>query len=592
MSLSRRELLGSGAALAAAGAAAATGVNALLSPTPAAAACAGGLQASLAIIALNRMGYGPGPGDVAAYSALGASPNEAHTAYVEQQLNPASISDSTCEARIAAAKLKLRYDGFNQALPLSNLNKTTAELWPLAKFQNDYEWAERIRPYNEVRVATWLRAVYSKRQLFEVVTDFWHNHFNVNGTSDATIASTMPVYDRDVIRANALGNFRTMLVAVAQSTAMMYFLDNVSNRAVGGEGGNENFARELFELHTLGSDNYYKFYDDRRTIGTVTYNGETFAKGYIDDDVYEASYSFSGWTVKNGHYERPTLDNGTYLFDRDWHFPGRKTVLSPDGYPNIYINADPEQEGYAVIDLVAYHIGTAQNICKKLVRRFIADEPPQAVIDAAVATWMEHRASPDQIKRVLRTILLSDAFKKTWGQKVKRPLEAVWSYLRAVEAKLSDDVVMANANEGNYWDGIFYQVDNGGQRLFGWPTPTGHPDLASYWANTQSLLVRWNMPFILSQSWGGNVAIDLMAATNLSSSCVEIVDSWIARLCGFSISSTTRDALISFMAQGGNINAPPQPTRQAPDWNNQTALKDRVAAMVQLLAMSPEFNLR
>jgi uncharacterized protein (DUF1800 family) len=373
---------------------------------------------------------------------------------------------------------------------------------------------------------------------------------------------------------------------------MMYYLDNVSNRTGGGEGGNENYARELFELHTLGSDNYYKFYDDRRSIGTVTYGGETFAIGYIDDDVYEASYCLSGWTIKNGHWERPTLDDGTYHFDRNWHFPGRKTVLATDGYPNVYINATPEQEGHKVLELVANHVGTAQYICKKLVRRFIADDPPQRVIDAAVAEWMANRTAPDQIARVLRVILLSSEFKTSWGNKVKRPLEALWSYLRAVDADLPNDEVRANANEGAYWDAIFWQADQSGHRLFGWATPTGHPDVASHWANTQSLLMRWNLPYRFSQSWGGNVAINLLSQTTMTSSCTAIVDNWVNRLCGFTISNTTRDALISFLAQGGNPNQPPRPTSQAPDWGDNNALKDRLESMIQLLAMSPEFHLR
>jgi uncharacterized protein (DUF1800 family) len=593
MTLSRRELLGSGAALALGGAALAAGAATLASPEPAAAACNPALyQAPLATIALNRMGYGPRPGDIAAYNALGATPDAAHAAYVEQQLNPAAIDDSACTTRLNATLLKLRYDNVHQVLPLNHLAQNTNELWPLAKYQNNYAWAQRIRPYNEVRVATWVRAVYSKRQLLEVMADFWHNHFNVNANADSAISATFPVYDRDVIRANALGNFRTMLTAVAQSTAMMYYLDNVSNRTGGGEGGNENYARELFELHTLGSDNYYKFYDDRRNIGTVTYNGETFAKGYIDDDVYEASYCLSGWTIKNGHWERPTLDDGTYYFDRNWHFPGRKTVLASDGYPNVYLNAAPEQEGSKVLELVANHLGTAQHICKKLVRRFIADDPPQRVIDLAVAEWMAHRNDNDQIARVLRVILLSSEFKTTWSNKVKRPLEAIWSYLRAVNAELPNDEVLADVNQGAYWDAIFWQMDQSGHRLFGWPTPTGHPDVATYWANTQSLLLRWNLPFRLSQSWGGKVAINIVGQTNMNSSCVAIVDSWITRLCGFTISSTTRNALISFLAQGGNPNQPPRPTAQAPDWGDAGALKDRVESMVQLLAMSPEFHLR
>lgn len=579
MSVSRRHFLASSAALAT------TLTTEIVSPLsaeqprhePATRASA---TPSWPVIALHRMGFGPRPGDIAAVQALGL------TAYVDQQLNPASIPDADCEARLAAARMRISYPAhvgaaypaIDEVRPLATLGKTTAELWPLANFSTPMDFQERLRPFHEVRVATWLRAVYSKRQLQEVLVDFWHNHFNVNAGSAAEIAATFPVYDREVIRAHCLGNFRAFLEAVARSTGMMYYLDNVTNRAGGGEGGNENYARELLELHTLGSDNYLKFYDNRRDIGR---DSDGNARGYIDDDVYELARCLTGWTIDGA--------TGGFIYRADWHDTNPKTVLSPDGFPNIPRSQADLKDTRDVFDLLARHRGTARAICTKLCRRLIGDLPPATVVDAAVNTWIAQRSAPDQIKQVVRVILLSAEFQSTWGQKVKRPFEAMAAYLRATNADLIPDDMSSG---GGRWGARIWAFNSTGQRLYEWPTPTGHPDLASHWVNTNDLLRRWNLPFVLSQPWGGDVRIDLRGQTNMNASCTEIVDLWIGRLCGFSIDPAARQELIAFMSQGGNVSQPPRPLPDAPDWNDPNALTDRLNSMVQLLAMCPDFHAR
>lgn len=594
MTLTRRQVLGGGAALAAT---AVTAHTLFSEPEPALAACQVLPPASPASVALNRLSNGMSARDLAAFNALGATPDERYERWIAQQLNPAAIDDGACEQRIAATRLKIRYDGMNEVRPLDLLGASTAQLWARVSGNTMMDWRERIRPYDEVRVATWIRAVYSRRQLFEVLVDFWHNHFNVRATANGNIAATWPVYDR-LIRTHALGNFRTFTEEVGKSTAMLLYLNNASNRAAGGEGGNENYARELFELHTLGSDNYLKFYDNRGLIETVTYGGESFAKGYIDDDIYEASRCFTGWTIANGRDGRP--DTGEFVFQASWHDTYPKTVLAPrplEGIapaPNIPARQAGLADGQQVYDLVCFHPGTARHLCTKLARRLIADNPPQRVIDAAVEVWMANRNAPDQIRQVLRTILLAPECRATYGAKMRRPLEALWAYLRATEAQLPSDVaaVDGDATRGGYWGSLFYNADLSGHRLFGWDTPTGHPDTASYWANTNGMLVRWNNFYNLTQSWGGNVQIDIIGQTNLGSSCTQIVDSWVNRLCGFAIAPWIQRDLATFLAFGGDVNAPPRPTRSAPDWGAIEGVHDRVRAMVQLLAMSPDFNLR
>ena len=568
---------------------------------------------SYAIIALNRMGYGPRPGDTAAFVALGTTPDGRLAAYVEQQLSPDTITDSECDAKLAAARLKIsygaktddpdpakNYPAKNEAAPLGTLTQTIAELWPRAKGVAPYRNnSERYRPFEEVRVATWIRAVYSKRQLKEVLVEFWHNHFNVNINTDSVIAATFPLYDQ-IMRTHCLGNFRTMLEEVAKSVAMLTYLDNASSMAGGGEGANENYARELFELHTLGSDNYLKFYNNLHGVGAITYNGKQYARGYVDEDVYEAANCLTGWTTANGYYKLPGPDpkpnTGEFFYADSWHAKDSKTVLSIEGLRTIEGNQPPLKDAQDLFTMLSNHPGTARSVCTKLCRRLIADEPPSAVIEAAVATWMANTSAPDQLKKVLQTILLSNEFKNTWGQKMKRPFEFLAAYFRATNAMLPVDEIVANPNSGGYWGSFFWNVGATGHKLFEWPTPTGHPDRATYWASTNGMLRRWNLPYVLTQSWGGHVGIDLREQTDAAvpgGSSIQIVDYWIDRLCGYTINPSVRQELIDFMAQkaqGGDPNQAPRPMNGEP--NNAELITARLTAMVQLLAMSPDFQAR
>lgn len=543
---------------------------------------------SAEIIALNRMGFGPRPpqsplaaapasfpGDVAQIAALGGLDS-----YIDQQLDPASISDSHCDQRLAAAQLRT----FNGLAGLGYLTSTTSDLWSLTDFGMSIDWSERQRPWYEVRVATAIRAIYSERQLQEVLVDFWHNHFNVNASGDVVQSAGFPTYDR-IMRQHCLGNFHDFITAVAQSTAMLYYLDNYSNRAGGGEGGNENYARELFELHTFGSDNYLKFYDDRSQVGTTTYNGETFVRGYIDKDIYEAAECLSGWTVGNGDWRLPagTPDNGAFIYVHGWHSGGTKIVLNTI-IDNGQSPANYTKDGRDVLRLVSDHIGTARHLCTKLCRRLIADYPPQSVIEAAVAEWMAHRTSPDQIKRVVRVILRSPEFQSVWGQKVKRPFEFLISYIRGAGVQLP--MVDEAATDTSYWNNLFYRLGETGHRLFEWQTPTGHPDLASFWLSTNGLLRRWNLPYNLIQSWSANAQVDLLGQTPTGLTATEIVDFWTDRLLGYALSTTTRTALITFVAGSGSPTSPP------PLYSGEGTLQERIECLVYLLAMSPEFQLR
>lgn len=599
MELTRRDVLEGGVALIAGLTAA--GLAAVgTSPAPVA-ACSYTQPASLRTIAMRRLAFGPSPELMAMYDATpGASDEERFNNWVRQQLNYTAIDNTPCANRILSAQLKIRYthnsSTINEVRPLSWLSASRETLWQ-QRVVPDLPWAERIRPYEEVRVATWLRAVYSRRQLFEVMVDFWHNHFNVRATADQRIAATWPDYDR-IIRTHALGNFHTMLVEVTKSVAMMYYLNNVSNKAGGGEGGNENFARELFELHTLGSDNYLKFYSQRGNIPVVEYGSERYASAYIDYDVYDASRCLTGWTIANGRDGRP--NTGAFYLMESWHDNYAKTVLAPaplpgiEPAPNLPYNNGAERDGMEALRLVARHPGTARHLCTKLCRRLVADNPPESLINTAWSVWMQHRDSPDQIRRVVEAILLSPEAKSTFGAKICRPLEAMWAFLCATNAALPNDVPAVNgdATQGGYWSSLFWSADQTGHRLFGWDTPTGHPDRADYWANTNALLRTWNTFYTMAQSWGGNVTIDIIGQTPSGLSGAGIVDFWLQRMLTYIPTGDLRTLLINFLAQGGDPNQPPQPLRGAPDWGSADAVNDRIVAMVQLLATSPEFWLR
>ncbi|MBC8075360.1 MAG: DUF1800 domain-containing protein [Chloroflexales bacterium] len=609
MALSRRRLFQSSAALSVV--AGIETVSAPASPvgaqSPAASPAAPLFQAPAAsslpepeIIALNRMGYGPRQGDAERVKQIGLP------AYIDEQLNPTAINDSACDTLLNNARLRIRYgtapSEVNEARALTTLGQEVQQLWA-ERVNSDAAYQEWVRPADEVKLAAWIRAVHSKRQLQELLVEFWHNHFNVSAYSDRVISATFPAYDR-IMRTHCLGNFRAFVEAIGRSAAMMHYLDNASNRAGGGEGGNENYARELIELHTLGSDNYLKFYDKRGKIPLITYKGKDYPRGYVDDDVYEAARALTGWTNANGYWDGKDADDGSFLFREDWHDGAAKTVLAPKPIanrddigpePNVYNKLDPLKEGQAVFDLLAGHPGTARNVCTKLCRRLLADEPPLAVIDAAVDVWMANVGAADQLKQVVRVILISNEFKTTWGQKVKRPFEAIVSFLRATDATLPVDTFdPAKPNEGGYWSGLWYLYGFGGQRLFEWATPTGHPDRASYWITTNSMLRRWNMPYNVTQSWGGGVTVNLKAITDAAvpgGSCVQVVDYWIKRLCGFTINTGARQSLIDFLAMNGDPNKTPKASA-GEDPTDASVLIDRINSTVQLLAMTPDFYAR
>ncbi|MCC7361752.1 MAG: DUF1800 domain-containing protein [Anaerolineales bacterium] len=499
----------------------------------------------LSVIVYNRLAFGPRPGDLAAFNALGGNDDARLTSWVDSQLNPNGISDTNCDNLLAGAGLP-------------SLNKSLPQLWA------DYYVGNqgRTQPINDIREATMLRAVYSKRQLKEVLADFWHNHFSVYAWDYGYASATWVHYDRDVIRANLLGNFRTMLGSVTKSTAMLYYLDNYINQVAG---FNENFARECHELHTLGAENYLG------VVNPLTVPKENgVAIGYCDNDVYEAARCFTGWRVNNGYWGAPGND-GSFYYQDGWHDKANKLYMGQ--YLPSSQASDPLKDGNDVLDLLANHPGTARFIARKLCCRLISDDPPQSIVDAAAAVFSANTNAGDQLKKVVRAICLSAEFKAAWGQKFKRPFEAAAGMLRATNADCSNP-------DNSFW----WYYESAGQPLFARRSPDGYPDNKSVWANTTALMQRWRFANILVRDDLGNVTVNLLGQMPGGLTTPnQIADFWIARLLGRAMDpAANRQEIVRFIAQGVGYDNP----LAAQD------IADRLPHMVALILMAPDFQWR
>jgi uncharacterized protein (DUF1800 family) len=339
---------------------------------------------------------------------------------------------------------------------------------------------------NELQHAKLLRALYSERQLQEVMTDFWFNHFNIYLNKDAD-QYLVTAYERDVIRAHALGKFKDLLVATAQSPAMLFYLDNwlsmgpkspaavAANKGKPGQamqGLNENYGRELMELHTL------------------SVNG-----GYTQHDVTELARVLTGWTIQ------PLEQGAAFQFEPRKHDPGDKVVLGQT-IPENGVN-----EGMQVLDLLAHHPNTAKFIARKLAMRFVADDPPPALVDRMAQKFL---STDGDIREVLRTMFKSPEFwsAKTYRAKVKTPLEFVISSLRATGTDLNNPGAVL---------GILVKM---GMPLYQMVPPTGYAMTASAWMNSEALIDRVNYALALSDGKVGGTNFDagrLLALGTLTS---------------------------------------------------------------------------
>jgi uncharacterized protein (DUF1800 family) len=426
---------------------------------------------------LNRIGFGPRPGDVERVRAIGLA------TYIDQQLHPERIADSQMAGRLASfgtltmSARQLASDYFVPAMEARRAAKRRDVQSPRTAEEIDAQRKRRV-PLEELSQQKISRAAFSERQLEEVMTDFWFNHFNVSASKGATGVYVVE-YERDAIRPHVLGKFRDLLQATATSPAMLFYLDNwqsadpdahdpradVHRRgrerfrgripdapaaARPKRGLNENYGRELLELHTLGVDG-----------------------GYTQKDVVEVARSFTGWTIAGPR------QGGGFRFEPRLHDAGEKVVLGQR------IRAGGGQaDGEQVLDILATHRSTARFIATKLIRHFVSDSPPHALVDRTAERF---RDTHGDIREVLRTILTSPEFfsADAYRAKVKTPFEFIVSTIRATASDVTTAVPLVRAAR---------QL---GMPLYLCQPPTGYSDSAEGWVNTGALLNRMNFALSL-----------------------------------------------------------------------------------------------
>lgn len=435
---------------------------------------------------LSRTSFGINDAELARVRAVGRA------AYVAEQLDPLRIDDGLLPLRLAS---------LFPSLPLNN-----AQLIEIYARSDDPR--QRLRPYAELQGATLLRQIYSRRQLFEVLVEFWSNHFNVTH-SDGVARYYKTVDDRDVIRAHALGRFVDLLKASARSPAMLVYLDNASNVV---DGPNENYARELMELHTLGVDG-----------------------GYDETDVREVARCFTGWG----------LQAQAFRFYANRHDYGAKRVLGRDLPAGQGV-----QDGLAVLDLLAAHPSTARHIARKLLCRFVGDTPAAELVERIAAVFARTQGD---IRATVAAVLDSAEFAASADAKFRRPAEYLIACLRTTTAILSGEeglrvVTTALAEQG--------------QTPLNWPAPNGYPDVRGYWLNTAALLSRWNFALALFQRGpAAGLHVDAASLRGDAVTPTALVDRLASRLLRRPLQPDARALLIAYAAAGDEVTAVLAPAR-------------------------------
>ena len=431
---------------------------------------------------LNRLGYGPDPWTLGRLRALGVP------GYVEEQLHPETIADDAVDALLA--------DMPSLGMPFLDLRIH----YPNRVVPGQPQSGDVLKELQRAKV---LRAVASHRQLEQVLTDFWFNHFNILAT-DRRDYDISP-YERIAIRPNVLGRFRDLLLAVVRSPGMGDYLDGRRNRV---DGINENFSRELLELHTIGVDG-----------------------GYTETDVGAVARAFTGWK------EDQAAPDGFEFFPA-WHDPGAKQVLGL----TLPANGGYE-DGVAIIDLLATHPRTAARIARKLVVRFVSETPPQRLVQAATDTFL---ATGGDLRAVMRTILLSPEFLDDAANrrsKVKRPLHLMASLARATHA---DPATLG-------LDRIRRRVRELGEDLYGFAAPPGYPDVSGYWTGAGTMLLRFNFVELAARGVDGIVPV---FPTPAGATSAVLVDTLAADLFLAGVSDATRDTAIAFADLFGTAGTP------------------------------------
>ncbi len=423
----------------------------------------------LTLQTLRRITFGPTRSEIDRARQIGIDN------FIDEQLDPESIEE---DARVGPF--------------LAGLTTLTAEPKELLEIE------PRNAPAVELIRATAFRSIASRRQLYELMVDFWSNHFNIYIGSPPEIF-LKPTDDRSVIRPHALGNFNELLQASAKSPAMLTYLDNAfSHRG----DPNENYARELLELHTLGVDG-----------------------GYTQSDVEATARILTGWTIGNF---RSDANPGHFRFEPRMHDQTEKTVLG-----QTFLAAGGLEEGEALLAMLAGHPATATYLATKLCRRFVSDDPPAALIDRAAASFLQ---TEGDIRQVLSTILHSEEFRRSLGTKLKRPFEFLVSALRVTEAQ-----VELGRRSG-------FLLNQMGQPLFYWPSPDGYPDRSEAWTSTSGMMARWNFALALAADALDGEQVDWTGLAGDEEAPEARIETLWARLIQEPLPEAARQILVEFAA--------------------------------------------
>ena len=467
--------------------------------------------------ALNRLAYGARPGEADSVARFGVM------RWIDRQLEPDRIPDQRVTERERSFKI-LDYDRADLASRYRDAQRERQRTQRDAAASGDTERVKAAGPMREFRELggelqqlAIVRAALSERQLREVMVDFWTNHFNVFIGKGAD-RFLLPSYIEETIRPRALGRFEDLLIATAESPAMLFYLDNAQSVAPGSQptrprqflapfrrprfgrnempedrrrrqptGINENYARELLELHTLGVDG-----------------------GYTQQDIIEVARIFTGWSI-----ERP--DQGAGFAFHDWaHDRGTKHVFG------LTFTNDGQQEGIRLLKYLAMQRATMHHVSAKLCARFVADEPPDGCVDVAVAAWQ--RTGGD-IRAVLRAIFTSPDFwaPQAVGNKVKTPFEFVVSAVRAASVEPDDTPRFAQL------------VARLGEPLYQQPAPTGYAETESHWVNSGALLARMNAAMMIAKESSSIPDIESHA---------ELINAIDQRLLAGTMSAHTRSVIL------------------------------------------------
>jgi len=507
---------------------------------------------------LNRLAFGARPGEVDRVLGEGVD------RWIARQLDPAGVEDAANDAVVAryrtlgmtAGEMLRAYPPPAVVLARQQQRQggalTRSDSLELRRMAQDNR-----RLVGEIMSARVARAVGSERQLQEVMTDFWLNHFSVF-VGKGQLRYYLPDYERTAIRPHALGRFRELLGAVATSPAMLFYLDNAQSvadstsptlatrrderrrRLVEGavrrrqvdmtaeerarlaalqarrpRGLNENYARELLELHTLGVDG-----------------------GYTQQDIIEVARALTGWTIRP-----PRQGEVGFLFNGAAHDAGEKSILG-----TRFPAGRGQEEGERVLDLLARHPSTARYIAHKLATRFVSDSPPPALVERAAATY---RRTDGNIREIVRTIVTSDEFfaRAAYRSKVKSPFEVVVSAVRALGGRADTTAVSSLA------------VARLGQPIYGHQAPDGWPETGAEWMNTGAILGRINfgltaaagrIPNAAPRAWP---AYDKLRTASRDVQVAAVIDAFL----GAQASAETREVLSSgenpLMSRAGSMGA-------------------------------------